>query len=170
MAKNASLERALQSIAHLGAAAKEIASPANMRKYGEMAAGMIRLRTRLGDGVSADGANKQKLKPLAPSTKKKRSGLAARGKLSSQTVPGKSNLTESGQMVDSVSVVEAKQGRVTVSPSGARTDGKTNSDVAGFVTDQGRPFNNLSRVENKRLSDQVKRDIRELAKKALTNG
>jgi len=146
----------------------EIKAPANMRKYGDMSAAMIKLRTRLGSGVDASGDSKKALKRLADSTKESRKAKKKKGKLSELTTPNRSNLTETGQLLDSVGVTKSAYGSVTVSPSGSRTDGKTNQKVAEYVTDGGRPFNNLSKIEIKRLSEEVKRDLREAIKKRLT--
>lgn len=145
-----------------------ILDPDNMRKYAQMGADMVRLRTRLGSGVARDGADKAPLKPLAESTKARREAMQASGRLSSLTSPGKSNLTATGQMLESITVTEVRYGAASVGPSGSRDDGKSNAEVAEHVTDAGRPFNNLSRVETKRLLDAVRRDIRNAAKKLLT--
>lgn len=165
----------------------QIKAPANMRKLGEMVAGMIKLRTRLGYGVASDGAEKSLLKPLAKSTIEVRKGnlafyKSATGKviayepddngakvrLHSDTRPSKSNLTRSGQLLDSEQVTEVGQGWVHVGPSGERTDGLTNEKVAEYVSDGGRPFNHLSKVETKRLQDELKRQLREAIKRVLT--
>lgn len=142
----------------------------NMEKYGRQAAAMIKLRTRLGSSVADDGAAKGKLKPLAESTKAARAAKKKKGKLSEFTTPNRSNLTDTGQMLDSVGVTKSGYGTVTVSPQGSRTGpgAKRNEKVAEYVTDAGRPFNNLSKTEIKRLSDEVKRDLRDAIKKRLT--
>lgn len=147
----------------------EITKPAQMRKYGELAAGMIKLRTRLGSGVARDGAEKEKLKALKPSTIERRKGLKKSGQLSGDTSPRKSNLTESGQLLDSVQVTEVGVATVSVGPLGGRSDGLTNQKVADYVTEGGRPFNNISKIETKRLHDEVKRNLRDAIKRVLTN-
>jgi hypothetical protein len=148
-------------------ALNDVKSPANMKKYGQMVADMIRLRTRLGDGVAREGADKGKLKKLAKSTITSREALQKKGKLSELTSPGKSNLTRTGQLLDSESVKSVSVGKVTVGPTGTRDDGKTNAEVAEYVSQQ-RPYNHLSRVETKRVNDAVKKDIRALIKSRLT--
>lgn len=147
-----------------------IKTPESMRKYGQMAADIIKLRTRLGSGVSSDGADKGPLKKLADSTKQKRQYLADKGKLSSDTSVGKSNLTESGQLLDSMKVISTEYGSAKIGPSGSRDDGKKNEDIGDYVTDAGRPFNNLAKVEIKRVQDAVKSDIRDAVKTLLTKG
>lgn len=144
-------------------AVDSIGAPESMRKFGEKAADMIRLRTRLGSGVQRDGAEKDRLKPLAASTKKKR----AQSKLSQFTTPNRSNLTETGQLLDSVEPKNPTQRKVTVGPQGPRDDGKTNEEVAKYVS-EARPFNHLSKTEIKRIGDDIKRAIRQEIKARLT--
>lgn len=150
-------------------ALKQIASPANMRKYGETAAGMIKLRTRLGYGVSEDAADKEPLRSLSDTTIERRKELQKKGMLSDLTSPRRSNLTQSGQLLDSIQVTSVDQGEVRVGPKGNRTDGLNNEDLAGYVSDQGRPFNHLSRIESKRMIDAVRKDLRDALARLTTN-
>lgn len=166
----------------------QILSPENMRKIGKQAADMIKLRTRLGFGAVKDGAEKEKLKPLTKTTIEQRKGNiaffkspstgkpipykpdsnGAKIQLSNQTSPSKSNLTRTGQLLDSEQVISASRANVAIGPKGGRNDGKTNEKVAQYVTDAGRPFNNLSKVEVKRLQDAIKKDLRDRIKRLLT--
>lgn len=167
-------------------ALKELQKPSTMREFGEQAADMIRTRTRLGSGVEREGAPKQKLKALSETYKLQRKGKIAfftrgRGqgrvvvpyepesapKLSEFTSAGKSNLTNSGQMLESIDVVSVRTGEVTVGPTGSREDGKTNAQIASYVTEQGRAFNNLSDVEQKRMRDAFSAKLSELMKRFL---
>lgn len=144
-------------------ALEKVRQVSSMKKYGQMAADMIKKRTRLGDGVASDGAEKTKLKPLKPITKQDRKRLADKGDLNSHTNPNKSNLTRTGQLLDSVKVIPSslKPGRVSVGPEGLRKDGSlTNAELAKYVTEAGRPFNHLSKAERKRINDSIFRDIR----------
>jgi hypothetical protein len=144
-------------------AVKELRKPSSMRKIGEQAADMIRTRTLLGYGVKDAGAPRARLKPLSASYKARRRDD---DDLSGNTTPGRSNLTRTGQMLDSVRVTDVKEGSVTVGPKGKRADRKMNEQVAEYVTDAGRPFNNISNVEKKRIEDQTKI---ELEKELATN-
>jgi hypothetical protein len=185
MAKKVDTRKLREAIARV---IPEIKAAENMKKLGEQAAGMVKLRTRLGSGVAKDGGDKQKLAKLADSTKAVRAGKIAffrQGgktipyvpenppKLHEHTSPGKSNLTRTGQLLDSVKVTSFGYGEVTVGPEGPRNDPDskrklTNQQVAKYVTDGGRPFNHLSKVEVKRLSDSVKKQLREAIKRILT--
>jgi hypothetical protein len=147
---------------------RELLTPSNMKRYGQMAADMIRLRTRLGSSVSAEGADKEPLKPLAESTKKERKRLQSKGKLSSLTSPGKSNLTRSAQLLDSVQVTRVESTSVVVGPKGPRSDSLTNEKVGEYVSQAGRPFNFLSSVEIKRINDEIKRNLRQIIERLLT--
>lgn len=167
---------------------KEVTDQSHMEKYGKEAAAMIKKRTRLGYGVKDDGVNRDKLKKLADSTIESRGGIIGvskktgkrtvrqnkkrPSKLHTDTAPAKSNLTETGQLLDSLGIIgAAKQGEVSVGPSqSTRNDGSglTNEDVGGFVTGAGRPFNNLSKVELKRINDMLKRELDRIVDR-LTN-
>lgn len=149
-------------------ALNEIVSPERMKKYAEFAAEMIKLRTKLGSGVERAGKEKQRLKPLKPSTIEERKRLQAKGKLSGLTTPGKSNLTRTGQLLDSTKPTDVSRGHAIIGPTGVRDDGKKNEDVGAYVTYAGRPYNDLSRVELKRLNDSLKRDLRAAVRKHLT--
>lgn len=131
-------------------------SPKGSKFYGQFIIDMIKLRTRLGYGVDRDGAQREKLKPLSEKY------IKARGKnsLSSETSKGKSNLTFSGQLLNSLTIISANVKNVVIGAVGSRRDSKANNaEVAGYVAEQGRKFLNLSNVEKKRLADQIKRDV-----------
>lgn len=157
MAKPKDLETALTR------ALNELIKPNSMKEFGEEAANMIRLRTRLGYGVASDYGDKERLKPLSQSYKEQRK----KEKLSNETSPGRSNLTKTGELLDSIKVKSVGPNSVNVGPTGRRTDGKSNEDVADAVAKNGRPFNNLSKVEYKRIRDSIATALEELIKKFL---
>lgn len=150
----------------------EIRSPENMRKYGDLAADIIRTRTRLGYGVPAPLAEKEALKPLSEKYIARRKAQREDGKsggLSALTAPGKSNLTRTGQLLDSIAVAGSAENQVVVAPFGPRKGEKlTNAELAQYVTDAGRPFNTVSKIEQKRLFDAVRLDIQNALNKRLT--
>jgi hypothetical protein len=131
----------------------EIQDPRIMRALGNEAARLMVRRTRLGFGVSKDGAKRNKLTPLSPqyiqTKREKFSGL------SSLTRPKKSNLTRTNQMLTSIKVIDSMRGRVSVGATGNRHDSDlTNEDVVRFNQVTGRvlrPFLNLSALEIKGL-------------------
>lgn len=128
---------------------QDAASPAVLNSVGLEAVTIIKRRTRLGYGVSGAGEDRQRLKALSPAY------IAVRkrdGSLSEFTSPGRSNLTRTGQMLDSMRVIRAQQGKVIIGPTGRRRGGgPTNEQVAGYVSDAGRPFLNLTRLDEQQL-------------------
>lgn len=126
-----------------------------LRELGEIAADMVRLRTRLGYGVQSTGEPREKLKPLSENYKKQRKKMD----LNENTSPSKSNLTRTGQLLSSIGVKSITGNQVVIGPQGSRDDGKDNSEIAQYVSEQGRPFNNLSDVELKRLKERVRKDL-----------
>lgn len=142
-------------------ALEKVRSVSSMKKYGQMAADIVKLRTRLGDGVAKEGGEREKLKPLAQATKDARKRMANRGELHEHARPNRSNLTMTGQLLDSVKITDVSVGMVKFGPEGLRKDGNlSNAEVGKYVTEAGRPFNNLSKVERKRLNDSIFRDIK----------
>lgn len=145
-------------------ALEELESPRNMRKYAEEAARIVKVRTRLGYGVDREGGQKKKLKALSDSYVEQRK----KSKLHSETTPKRSNLTRSGQLLDSYGPTKVARGEAFVGPGGSRNDGKTNEEIAQYVSDQGRAFNNFSRLEAKQISDMISKDLDALLNKSLT--
>jgi len=138
---------------------KELYSAKNMKDLGKEISNIIRIRTRLGYGVAVPEGDRFKLKELTDKYKELRRQLD----LDSNTTPSRSNLTRTGQLLESIDVITVSEGQVTVGPKGSRSEGGTNEQVGKYVAEQGRPFNNLSRAEvkqvvqllQKRLSDLV---------------
>jgi phage gpG-like protein len=89
-------------------ALEELVSSKNLQQIGDFEAGLVKRRSRLGYGVPTDGGSKQKFKALAPATIASRK----RKKLASETTPKKSNLTETGQLLNDL--VAKIEGRSTI--------------------------------------------------------
>jgi hypothetical protein len=140
---------------------KEIQKPQTMKEIGEFARDRIVKRTRLGKGVSDRGAEAQPLDPLKEDYRARRKRLKKDGRLSPKTTPSKSNLTATGQMLDSVTV-KASDGKALIQVTGTRKEGGSNKDVAGYVSEK-RPFLNISKAELNGLN----RFIRETFEKVL---
>lgn len=155
-----------------------------MKKIGDQAATIIRRRTLLGFGVPDNGQPRERLKPLSESYKQQRRGNLAfftdklgrvrpirnpkrKPRLSNKTSPAKSNLTFTGEYLDSFMSFVKGLGKVEVRPTGTRPDGLTNTEVAEFVSDE-RPHFNLSNNEIKQLENQLSRDLESIIKKKLT--
>lgn len=163
----------------LKTALKKVKTQTQMRKFGEAAAEIIRKRTRLGYGAT-ERSERAKLKPLSSSYKAYRAGKIAfatakggwvypykpsvKPKLHPLTTPNRSNLTFTGEMLDSLGVTKVKEGEATVDVSGNRTDGLTNQKVAGYVTAQGRPFNNLTPVEKRQIEQIIETELKKIVR------
>lgn len=93
-----------------------------MRQIGEFACMIIARRTRLGYGVAAMGEKKERLASLDPDYIKLRRELksAGRAQMSPLTTVGKSNLTLTGQLLDSLKVIKYAAGRCLIGPEGSR--------------------------------------------------
>lgn len=134
---------------------KDALKQSNFQKFCEQAADMIRLRTRLGFGVSRPGGAREKLTALSTGYVKRR---AAARDLSPDTTPRRSNLTFTGQMLDSLDGRATGEGRGVVSPTGSRAGGLTNRKVAEYVSEE-RPFLNLTDTETTRVTDAIRKSI-----------
>jgi hypothetical protein len=134
--------------------------------FAEDAAAMIKIRTRHGYGVPADGQPARRLAKLSSDYIEHRK--RNRRELSSETSPGMSNLTYSGQMLDSLYARRRTVGNWSVNLKPQRDDGRrTNNQVARYVSVR-RPFlflsaselSNLGIRHRKRFSTLVKKSIR----------
>ena len=140
-----------------------------MRALGQQAIKKIVRRTRLGYGVDEKGDKKFKLEPLRPMTIANR--LRNKRRLHGQTRPKRSNLTFTGQMLNSMKVKRASHGVVAVGPKGSRREGGiTNPDLAelhanGTTRMKPRPFNNLSRLERRQLVRWYRKRFGDLVKR-----
>lgn len=118
----------------------------------------IRVRTRLGKGD-----DNKKFKELKASTKKKRKRYEKN--LSEFTRPDKSNLTATGQMLDSIKS-KTDGSKIIMGFKEKRTnelDGTpsklTNSDVAIFSEQLGRLFFGLTPLQRKEFTRRLKAEL-----------
>ena len=113
---------------------EETISKAALKDVGVFARDLVVKRTRLGYGVQKDLASKKRLAKLSPRYVKRRKMF---DELSENTSPSRSNLTLTGQMLDSITVKVSK-GSFEIKPTGKRRDGKRNADIAQYNEDGGR--------------------------------
>ncbi len=133
-------------------------SKKTMRLAAELAIIQIVHRTRIkAKGVSRTGGRERKLKALKPGTIEERRRLRHRGLLHSKTSPGKSNLTRSGRLLDSMVIKKVTKRSVTWGPKNNKRRGEnlTNEKLAEYVAKAGRPFNFLSSKDIKKIVDLV---------------
>jgi hypothetical protein len=140
-----------------------------MKSLSKSMAEQIVKRTRLGSGV--DNSNKKtKLKKLAESTIDQRSRYAEN--LSEFTTPKRSNLTATGQLLDSVKG-SANKTKIQITISGKRNkelsgskSTLTNAQVANYVSDD-RPFFGLTDTERKQFARTIKQQLIKSKKQLL---
>lgn len=125
----------------------EFKSKESLQTLGDEAAALIKKRVKLGYGLSESNGTKEKLKALSPGYKKQRK----KDTLHSSTTPNKSNLTNTGQMLDNLKATIKSED--TVSIGFTNTEAK---DKAEWVTEGGRPFNHISKAEYKQLENSLK--------------
>lgn len=119
----------------------------------------IQTRTRLGKSVEKTGQRLKSLKPLDPKYKKQRKQLRKKGILSSETSPAKSNLTKSGDMVDSIKVIKVTDNDFEISVTGRENKIKAEN------VQKDRPFMNIARFEIKEFVEDIINRARTKAKK-----
>jgi hypothetical protein len=148
---------------------KQAGGPSILRPLADEARRIIVKRTRLGFGV----LNGQKVKLRASgkgggfseSYLKARIRAKRRGSLSPSTNPKKLNLTFTGQMLESTSVIKAKDGIITIAPTGTRKDGKKNADIAFYNAQAGRNYLGISKLEFQQLLRFYRKSFTDLRKR-----
>jgi hypothetical protein len=158
------VDRAFRRIrAKIKLAEDKVKEQTSMKFIGNFGARLIRKRTRLGYG--SNNGKKERLEKLSPLYKKQRKKFSG---LSSKTTAGKSNLTRTGQMLDSIKSKVTGYGQAEIYLDGSRDDDLTNDKVREYVEDNGRPFFNFTTQEEKQItriiSKRLKTFIREIFK------
>lgn len=141
-------------------------SKAALKDVGVFARDLIVKRTRLGYGVDKDLSSKKRLAKLSPNYIKRRRMFDG---LSSKTAPNRSNLTLTGQMLDSI-ISETKDRTIIIRPTGTRDDGKKNADIARYAEEggRGRPkriFLRISQLEFKQIVRFYRKTFGDLLRK-----
>ena len=147
---------------------RDLVSSSSMKVLGELGVERIRKRTQLGKGVSFDGGPESKLQDIADSTIKKRKKTKKKGKLSKNTSPKRSNLTETGQMLEKDFDI-TKLSRASVEIGFKTTRSK---DIADIHNKRGagkskvkRPFFHLSAKDKKAIRTEIRKKLRSFVKK-----
>ena len=122
---------------------------------GEEAVNLIKKRTRLGYGVADQGGAKTKLDKLSTGYIAQRK----RNKPKGPSTPSKSNLTNTGDMLDALEAKEKADNKVEI---GFKT---TKEEQKAEWVSEDRPFNNLSKAEIKQLKKKLENSIKEAIKK-----
>lgn len=150
-------------------ALKELEKPENTKLFADDVADDIRKRTRLGFGVPENKASKQKLKPLRPLTIKQRLELKKAGELDQRTTPKRSNLTRTGQLLDSIQGTKKKGEIVVEIKEGRKGERVKNSEIVENQEKQGRPFFYITDIEFKKLTRDIKKSILKIIRGNLKN-
>lgn len=131
------------------AAIKAVKSERVSQKIADEMAETMQIRVQLGGSVKKTGASKSKFKNLKPKTVEKRKNFKG---LSSRTSPKKSNVTMTGQLVDSIKGV-ATNGQVVITVGKNRKgESLTNDELIEYLEEGGRPFFYLSDKEIKKVT------------------
>lgn len=156
-------ETSLKNI--FGKIAKELTNPSNAREIepiGLEAVKLIVKRTRLGYGVAKNGGRRFRLAPLSPAYVNQR----RKSRLSKFARPKKSNLSRTGEMLSSVDVIRISRGDIFVGPTGIRSTGLKNSELAKFQEDRkNRKFNYISDKEFNQLRRIYRKSFGDLLRK-----
>lgn len=170
----------------IGEALRKVGSREVMAEVGKEAAEMVRVRTRLGFGVKESLGEREKLKPLSDSTKQVRAGKIAfkkirgksipfppdldenKAKLSEFTTANRSNLTMTGQYLESWKPISTQENKVVIGPTGTRKDGLTNQKLGEYLEENGRPHAYLTSIEYKRVIDSIRKRLTKIAQVVLT--
>jgi len=161
----------------LDSTVREIVSQAFLKVLAEKARQIIYRRTKSGKGVNPSSGSEQTLKALSPryieyrkgnfsfTTKKKGKKVTANAKkprLGEFGSPSKSNLTLTGEMLDSIQIKIQKYGFLLYFPNTKHKWSKrvTVRQLAQYVQENGRPFFSLSQGEIRVLLKAVQDDVR----------
>lgn len=128
-----------------------------MQSIGDDFAEQIKTRTRLGNGLSENGGEPTKLRPLSSGYVQQRKSM----KLSGMTKPSKSNLTQTGEMLDDIKAT-VNNDKITLT-----FGSQFSKDKARWNEESGRSFLAISRVQIERLKNSLEKKITELLKKYL---
>jgi hypothetical protein len=145
-------------------AVQKAVNRSNMSKDAKLMAREMRIRTRLGKGVDRQGGRLKRLKPIKESTITNRKRTKAKGKLHPHTSPRKSNLTETGKLLDGLDGISPRNGEAKIVMRENRRDGALNADIVQGQEDMGRSFMHLSFGEVKRFQRRIRERVLKLIK------
>lgn len=145
-----------QVLDNINSIIEEVVDTKQMNALGEYAIQLIAKRTRLGYGVNSAGEKRQRLPALKPITVAIRTAAKKQGRLDERTSPKKSNLTFTGQLIDSLGIAVSAPGQIIIQPQGYRSDDgeiKANLQLARVLAKRGFRFLNISDAEFRQLGN-----------------
>jgi hypothetical protein len=125
----------------------------------------IRTRVRLGYGVSGDGQQKEKFRPLSASTIKSRQILAMKGDLFPSSNPKRSHLTATGDMMQQLTFSK-QPGRITLFFGTPSSEDKAQYNQNGRYS---RPFFYLTDKEIKAVDRILQKALDEYVDNIASN-
>lgn len=146
----------------MSATLKEVLTPARQKPIADFVLSLIIKRTRLGYGVAENFGNKYSLPRHSPGYIEFRRRFAD---LSNTTAPRKSNLTLTGQLLQSTKVTKVTNGQIVISPTGNRRDGMSNLKLANILDGKGYTYNKISQLEYAQLIRFYRKTFGDLLKK-----
>lgn len=142
-------------------ALEEATSKKVLKEARDLVVNDIKTRVTLGFGVDKTGGSKKRFKGLSSSYVEQRRSLKKKGKLGNNATPKKSNVHQSGQMIEEDLAGTVDGNRIII---GFKTD--RSSKIASFV-EKTRPFLNFSKGEVQRITKFFRTQITEIFTKAL---
>lgn len=166
MAKKSPVIQMKKIVDRIGKSMTEAIKSSALKPTADFLAEIVVKRTRLGYGVDNNYGKKTKLAALSKRYVKSRTMFAG---LNPLTTPKKSNLTRTGQMLDSIRA-RTRDGIIIIEPTGRRDDGLSNADVAMFahMGSKNRPkrvFMNVSELEFKQTLRFYRKNFTDLLRK-----
>jgi len=151
-------------LSKLSKTVQETVNRVTMQKVGDFTAELIVKRTRLGYGVDDNFGEKKKLAALSINYVKTRKRLG----VDSTSSAKKSNLTRTGQMLKSVKAKYKSAGSIIITPTGNRSDGESNLDIAKYNAERSpsRVFNRVSKLEFQQILRFYRKTFGDLVKKS----
>lgn len=143
----------------------DFADPKVMKEVAEQALKLVVQQVRLGNDYKTGG----KFKELSPDYKDKRKKYSS--DLHATARPRKSNVTATGQMLESIEVDKVQARSVTLGLGGARRNSPlssskvTNAEVGYWVEYNGRHFFGLAEKSRKKLILFYRRIVRSMLKR-----
>lgn len=145
-------------------AVKASIAPPATRPVAMEAIDIIVKRTRLGYGVRRNYGVKEKFPTLSA---RYMSFRRTYRKLSSTTSPRKSNLTLTGQLLESIDIIKITPGKLVIGATKTRLGGLRNEDLVNFLQERhDRYFLRISSLEYKQLIRFYRKTFGDLLYKA----
>jgi hypothetical protein len=139
----------------LKGALNELFSPVNLQEIAELIVADIIKRTKLGYSINEELGSQSPMKSLSPAYV----GQRKKSKLDSSTTAKKSNLTNTGDMLNDLKIRHSK-GIITI-----YLGSKFSNQKATWQAESGRQFMHISKVQFSKITTIVKNKLKEYLNK-----